>query len=313
MQQEVWKDTWENPENYEVSSLGRIRNKNTGTIRKLEKTKKGYLRLKMPGHKLPEDIMTVRRVPVHRIVANAFLGYHSYPQYEVDHINKNKSDNKVENLQWVSGKQNIKLEISRNSEEYQTANVVYEGHKAEFLEEDKGFYAFFYKGKFCFGSSNLQGIYSYFREESGSKIHYSKLIRCSNTGELLLGYKVNKLSSYEYLKENCLDSDSCYYRKDIVFNRNRYLYDRTNFYLENTYYLIREPFVKYPKILNKKDTLSALQEYAQSKNYSSNRASILANFLWGVKHGSTIEGEVFGVFVVDKFLYTCKDPKQFRI
>ena len=79
----------------EVSSLGRIRNSKTGTIYKP--------RFKIEGYEMVE-----LRLPIHRLVAEAFIpNPDNKPQ--VDHIQPVKPgicDNSVTNLQWVTQEEN---------------------------------------------------------------------------------------------------------------------------------------------------------------------------------------------------------------
>lgn len=93
---EEWK-TIEGAENYEISSLGRVRTKRTGKIRKQCSTNFGYLQvgLRINGK-------TLFRA-VHRLVAKAFLpNPNDYP--EVNHKDFDRHNNSVDNLEWVNHK-----------------------------------------------------------------------------------------------------------------------------------------------------------------------------------------------------------------
>lgn len=87
----------------EVSDQGRVRSWLRGTARilKTQQDKKGYHRLRV----------TINRVKLsyklHREVARAFIpNPHNLPQ--VNHRNGNKSDNRVENLEWISNIDNAR-------------------------------------------------------------------------------------------------------------------------------------------------------------------------------------------------------------
>ena len=92
---------------YEVSNLGRIRSyqnfghqkRKTPIILKPNLDRYGYLCLTLCNkgkHK---------QVTIHSIVAKAFLPKPS-PNLQIDHINGIKTDNRVENLEWVTAKEN---------------------------------------------------------------------------------------------------------------------------------------------------------------------------------------------------------------
>ncbi len=86
-------------ENYEVSNLGNVRNKQTKKILKPCDSKKGYklLSLSKNGKWCTKQ--------VHRIVAQAFIpNPHNKPI--VDHKDNDRTNNKVENLRWCSSEEN---------------------------------------------------------------------------------------------------------------------------------------------------------------------------------------------------------------
>lgn len=102
---------------YEVSSCGNVRSVTRetkmpangrdavcvrkGTILKMGEDRKGYLRVKLYGS---HGNSTKR---VHRLVAEAFIP-NPMNKPQVNHINGVKSDNRVENLEWVSQSENIR-------------------------------------------------------------------------------------------------------------------------------------------------------------------------------------------------------------
>jgi hypothetical protein len=83
---------------YEVSNDGLVRSK---TKRQLKGTPdiKGYICVVLSKH------AKLSGVKVHRLVASAFLGPSKNKQ--VNHKDANKANNCVENLEWVTGKENI--------------------------------------------------------------------------------------------------------------------------------------------------------------------------------------------------------------
>ena len=87
-------------EKYEVSSLGRIRNKKTKAIRKQFIRTDGYAQIV-----LIDNNGKKRCFPVHRLVAQAFItnpsGFDT-----VNHIDHDPLNNAVDNLEWMSRSDN---------------------------------------------------------------------------------------------------------------------------------------------------------------------------------------------------------------
>lgn len=115
--EEIWKDVVGYEGLYEVSSVGRVKNHKTGLILKQQSNKRGYSIISLlVGPKRRSHL-------AHRLVAKAFI-----PNLEnkptVNHIDFNKSNNQIDNLEWctilenndhyLSTPKEIQLEILRN-------------------------------------------------------------------------------------------------------------------------------------------------------------------------------------------------------
>jgi hypothetical protein len=103
---EIWSEISDYP-NYEVSILGNIRNKKTKYILK-SKEKNGYYRVTLMKNKQKCD------VSIHRIVAKTFIKNEDKTKNTVNHIDGDKLNNNLNNLEWVSQKENIKHAIDNN-------------------------------------------------------------------------------------------------------------------------------------------------------------------------------------------------------
>lgn len=101
---EVWLPITDYP-NYMISNLGNVKSLSNNKTRKEKilknvKNRGGYLQVFLSKNG------KVKRYYIHRLVAEHFLPNLDYKP-EIDHINTNKSDNRVENLRWCSHKENI--------------------------------------------------------------------------------------------------------------------------------------------------------------------------------------------------------------
>lgn len=93
---------------YEVSCTGEVRrvlpgpNARVGVARRLGRHPTGYLQVQLT---LRGRVETKK---VHRLVAEAFLGAPPSPEYEVNHVDGDKENNHVSNLEWVTRTANMR-------------------------------------------------------------------------------------------------------------------------------------------------------------------------------------------------------------
>lgn len=85
--------------NYEVSDKGEIRNVNTGRILKLKPNERGYYYTNLSNE---SKYKTFR---IHRLVAELFIP-NPENKPEVNHKDGDKSNNSVDNLEWVTRREN---------------------------------------------------------------------------------------------------------------------------------------------------------------------------------------------------------------
>lgn len=99
MENEEWKDVIDYLDLYQVSNLGRIKSMKTGRILKNIRNIEGYLTINL----FKDGEGTNLRV--HRLVAQAFIP-NPENKPEVNHIDENKTNNRVDNLEWVTRGEN---------------------------------------------------------------------------------------------------------------------------------------------------------------------------------------------------------------
>ncbi len=93
---ERWVEVYQN-KNYEVSNYGRVRDKKDFSLRKPSFISRGYASVSMDG----------KKYALHRVVLLSFDPIDNAEDYTVDHIDGNRSNNKLENLRWATNSDNI--------------------------------------------------------------------------------------------------------------------------------------------------------------------------------------------------------------
>lgn len=111
MEKEVWRPIIGFEGIYEVSSLGRVKSFRNSKERVLKPTKNGRGYMKVILYK--SDIK--KQITVHQLVSIAFLNHiPNGNKLVIDHINDDKTNNRLENLQIVTQSFNLK---KRNKKE----------------------------------------------------------------------------------------------------------------------------------------------------------------------------------------------------
>lgn len=110
---EIWKDVSDYKGVYQVSNLGNVKSLKFGKERLLkpQPDKAGYLMLSL----YIDGVVMIKKA--HQLVVMAFLGYDPCGhRLVIDHINGDKSDNRVANLRIVTHSQNVQT-CFRNKKE----------------------------------------------------------------------------------------------------------------------------------------------------------------------------------------------------
>ena len=225
---EEWKPT--EFENYEVSNLGKVRNiKRQYVLSAFMNNGYLYSGLCVNGKAL--------RRAVHRLVATAFVPKEK-SSYVTNHKNGVKTDNRAENLEWVSQKQNIRHSIRTGLSKVRMCPIVqYDKEGREItrfdsikdMEDTLGFDRSLIirvckgRGKTAYGY-----IWKYAKES-----HRSENVLTPTKGKVYCGY-----SKYLVLPDGKVYSKTtCKYLKPVV-NKNKHCYvtfsnkgKKKNFYI----------------------------------------------------------------------------------
>jgi hypothetical protein len=115
---EIWKDIPGYEGIYQVSNLGNVKSLGNDRTRK-EKILKpvingiGYFNVRLCKNGIPKTIT------VHKLVAITFLNNISFSRFiVVDHINNNPLDNRFENLQIITNRENLSKDKKNKTSKY---------------------------------------------------------------------------------------------------------------------------------------------------------------------------------------------------
>lgn len=114
---EIWKDIKGYEGKYQVSNLGRFKNLLTNFVYKSrDENTYNQIQMNINGEYTAKYL--------HRLVAKTFIPNPNNKK-EVNHIDGNKSNNKVENLEWCTRKENVKHynKVLKNNDEMKNRQV----------------------------------------------------------------------------------------------------------------------------------------------------------------------------------------------
>lgn len=132
---EKWKEVKDWEEKYLVSDLGRVKSLITNKIIIGDKNNCGYRRVTFYNGDIRE------RVFVHRLVAKTFIPTEGMKDLQVNHIDGNKENNTVLNLEWVTQSENELHAIKLGLKGIWRGNfkVIYDNGEEEIHDNQRAF------------------------------------------------------------------------------------------------------------------------------------------------------------------------------
>lgn len=91
---------------YEINTHGEIRHKKNKRILRAFPDRYGYLRVSLGD---------VDNVYVHKLMCLTFFGPSPYPNAQINHIDRNRQNNDILNLEWCTPSENIRWSIQNGS------------------------------------------------------------------------------------------------------------------------------------------------------------------------------------------------------
>ena len=156
MGNEIWKPVVGFEGLYEVSNMGRVRNR-MGRIMTLSFNRNGYHRVHLINNSREKFML------VHRLVSMAFIPNPENKPF-VNHLNGIKTDNKVENLEWCTSSENMQHAVKVLHKKFRTKPVicVETGKRFNSIKEADGYLGYLGKGHIgdcCKGTRQTAGGY----------------------------------------------------------------------------------------------------------------------------------------------------------
>ena len=201
--EEIWKDIIGFEGIYEVSSFGNIRRIKTGRILSASKCGgcRGYARIILCKNGKQYGKL------VHRLVAELFI---ENPQglSEVNHKDEDKTNNRVENLEWCDHKYNMNYGSRKDkARETRLKNGTYSGldrnsYKRKYYQEHKEYRDMLKEaGK------------KYYQEHKEECKEYGKKYREEHKEEMREYYKLYRRKYYQEHKEEQLEKNRIYFKE----------------------------------------------------------------------------------------------------
>ncbi|WP_195964653.1 NUMOD4 domain-containing protein [Clostridium cuniculi] len=172
---EIWKDIKGYEGIYQVSNFGRVkslsryrRSKNcyafvSEKIRKLSKDKNGYSIINLNNNGVSKTHK------IHRLVMFAFNEKDYFEGAEVNHIDEDKTNNKIDNLEWCTSKYNSEYSLNKTVI-CVTTGIVFkslkEGAKYYGLDDRRISECCKGKKKYCRLKDGTKLVWSFFYEEN---------------------------------------------------------------------------------------------------------------------------------------------------
>lgn len=216
--------------NYEGSSLGRIRNRNTRRIKKQWLHPSGRYKVS-----LSEKNKTIN-YSSSRFIIECFYGMNR--DMECDHINSNPQDNKLKNLRWSNRKENINNPSSRKK--YTPSKTTSKTSEIECYDLNGNLIKSF--------SSITEASIFLNLDKSVKTISSNILWVLNNKGKTAYGYKWNykktKLLEGEIFKKHPSLSIKVSNMGRIMFNSRKHTRVTYGHKTKDGYYVIEEPNVR---------------------------------------------------------------------